>query len=96
MGPHPDRVFVDSATLYPISIADLVLRLAEVGMLDLLWSDHLLDEIERVLTKRRDSRQAARYFCQCIREAFPRPPARTATNPRTPAGNLPADRRNDF
>ena len=41
-------------------------------MLDLLWSDHLLDEIERVLTEKKGlPRQAARYFCQCIREAFP-------------------------
>jgi hypothetical protein len=35
-------VFVDTATLYPISMADLVLRLAELGMFELVWSDHLL------------------------------------------------------
>ena len=41
-------------------------------MFDLLWSDDLLDEIERVLTDKKGlSTLAARYFCQCIREAFP-------------------------
>jgi hypothetical protein len=67
-----DRVFVDTATLYPISIADLVLRLAEIGIFELIWSDHLLDEIERVLVERkRLPRPAAAYFCACIRETFP-------------------------
>jgi hypothetical protein len=45
-----ERVFVDTATLYPISLADLVLRLAELGMFELL-SDHLLAEIERVASR---------------------------------------------
>jgi hypothetical protein len=49
--PPLERVFVDTATLYPISLADLVLRLAEFGMYDLLWSDHLLNEVERVLVE---------------------------------------------
>lgn len=39
-------MFVDTATLYPVSLADLVLRLAELGMFELLWSDHLLAEVE--------------------------------------------------
>lgn len=67
-----DRVFVDTATLYPISLADLVLRLAELGMFELLWSDHLLDEVERVLVELKGlEAQRAGYFCECIRRAFP-------------------------
>jgi hypothetical protein len=50
-----ERVFVDTNTLYPISITDLVLRLAEAGMFDLIWSDHLLAEVERVLVERKVS-----------------------------------------
>ncbi|MGH8906590.1 MAG: hypothetical protein ACRD0K_08745 [Egibacteraceae bacterium] len=38
-------MFVDTATLYPIWLADLVLRLAEVGMFELLWSDHPLPRL---------------------------------------------------
>gem|GEM_PF-6514876 len=37
--PRLERVFVDTATLYPISLADLVLRLAELGMFEFLWSE---------------------------------------------------------
>lgn len=67
-----ERIFVDTATLYPISLADLVLRLAELGMYDLVWSDHLLSEVERVLVSRKGlSFERAAYFCECIRSAFP-------------------------
>lgn len=67
-----DRVFADTATFYPISIADLVMRLAEIGIFELVWSDYLLDEIERVLVERKRLPQsAAEYFCDCIRETFP-------------------------
>ena len=65
-------MFVDTNTLYPISVADLVLRLAEAGMFDLIWSDHLLAEVERVLLERKGlSLKAASYFCDCVRRAFP-------------------------
>ena len=49
--PRLECVFVDTATLCPISLADLVLRLPEFGIYDLLWSDHLLSEVERVLVE---------------------------------------------
>jgi hypothetical protein len=63
---------VDTATLYPVSLADLVLRLAELAMFELVWSDHLLAEVERVLVEYKGLGvgQAA-YFCDCIRRAFP-------------------------
>jgi hypothetical protein len=65
-------VFVDTATLYPISLADLVLRLAELGMFELVWSEHLLAEVERVLVEYKGlPADRARYFCDCIRDAFP-------------------------
>jgi PIN domain len=65
-------VFVDTATLYPISLADLVMRLAELGMFELVWSDHLLAEVERVLVEYKGLPvDRAQYFCDCIRKAFP-------------------------
>jgi predicted nucleic acid-binding protein len=67
-----DRVFPDTATLYPISIADLLLRIAELGIIALLWSEHLLSEVIRVLIEVKGlTRNAAEYFCDCIRETFP-------------------------
>lgn len=65
-------MFVDTATLYPISLADLVLRLAELGVFELVWSDHLLAEVERILVEYKGLPvEKARYFCGCIRDAFP-------------------------
>lgn len=65
-------MFVDTATLYPVSLADLVLRLAARGMFELLWSDHLLAEVERVLVEYKGlAAERAAYFCACIRQAFP-------------------------
>ena len=70
--PERDRVFADTATLYPISIADLLLRLAEIDVIEFVWSDHLLDEVTRVLVEDKHLlRAAAVYFCDCIRDTFP-------------------------
>lgn len=70
--PRFDRVLVDSATFYPISMADLALRLAVLGLFEILWSDDLLNEVERVLVEKKGlSAQSSRYFCDCIRGAFP-------------------------
>ena len=70
--PRLECVFVDTATLCPISLADLVLRLPEFGIYDLLWSDHLLSEVERVLVEYKGlTVERARYFCECISTAFP-------------------------
>lgn len=42
-------VFVDSNVFYPVRLADVVLSSVDDGLFDLCVSDHLLDEIERVL-----------------------------------------------
>jgi len=42
-------IFVDMNVFYPVRLADLVLSCAADGHFDLCVSDHLLDEIERVL-----------------------------------------------
>ena len=65
-------MYPDTATLYPISIADLVLQVGDIGVIEVMRSDYLLDEVERVLVDDKGlARRAARYFCDCIREAFP-------------------------
>ncbi len=49
-----------------------MLRLAEAGLFELLWSDHLLAEVERVLVDHKGlAADRAVYFCDCIRQAFP-------------------------
>ena len=42
-------MLVDTNVLYPVRLADLVLSSVDDGLFDLCVSDHLLDEIERVL-----------------------------------------------
>jgi hypothetical protein len=66
-----ERVFLDTNVLYPISIADLLLRLGDVALHAIVWSEDLLTEVKRVLVEDKGltSAQAA-YFCRCVREEF--------------------------
>jgi len=67
-----ERVFPDANVLYPISLADLTLRLGDISVHDVLWSEDLLEEVQRVLVDRKGLPQTnASYFCDCIRSAFP-------------------------
>jgi hypothetical protein len=67
-----ERVFLDANVLYPISVADLILRLGDAWLHEVLWSEDLLLEVERILTDRKGlPRSGAAYFCDCIRRAFP-------------------------
>ena len=51
---HVPLVFVDTNVFYPVRLADLILSSVDDGLFELCVSDHLLDEVERVLvnTKR--------------------------------------------
>lgn len=66
-----ERVFPDTNVLYPISVADLLLRLGDVALHAIVWSEDLLAEVERVLIEDKGltTTQAA-YFCACIRDEF--------------------------
>lgn len=67
-----ERAFLDANVLYPISIADLLLRLGDVALHAIVWSEDLLAEVQRVLVDDKGLTSAqATYFCDCIREAFP-------------------------
>ncbi len=49
-------------------------------MFELIWSEHLLAEVERVLVEHKGLPvDGAPYFCDCIRDAFP-------------SGRVPAER----
>ena len=45
-----EKVFPDSNVLYPISVANLTLRLGDLKIHEVLWSEDLLGEVERVHT----------------------------------------------
>jgi excisionase family DNA binding protein len=65
------RVFVDTNVLFPFSIMDLMLALTEDGIHDVMWTDELLDEWERVIVEgQRRSPDAAAAITATIREFF--------------------------
>lgn len=65
------RIFVDTNVLFPFSVMDLMLALSEDGVHDVMWTDQLLDEWERVIVRERQrSADAAAGITSAIREFF--------------------------
>ena len=56
-GRPPERIYVDANELFPFTIMDVILALAEDLVIDVVWSDELLDEWQRVIV--RDGRRTA-------------------------------------
>lgn len=67
-----ERVYPDTNVLFPMTLMDLLLSMAENYHHDIIWSDFLLDEWERVIVseKRRTPAQAS-AITTAIRTAFP-------------------------
>lgn len=65
------RVFVDSNELFPFSVMDLILTLAEDQFFEFVWSEELLDEWERVIVRGgQRSETSARSVASAVRESF--------------------------
>jgi predicted nucleic acid-binding protein len=65
------RVFVDTSVLFPFSVMDLFLALTEDGVHQMLWTDELLDEWERVIIReQRRTSETAISVTSAIREFF--------------------------
>jgi predicted nucleic acid-binding protein len=66
------RVFVDTSVLFPFSVMDLLLALTEDGVHQVLWTDDLLNEWERVIVRERHrSSETAASVTAAIRQFFP-------------------------
>lgn len=67
-----ERVYLDTNVLFPMTLMDLMLSMAEDFHHDVIWTDHLLAEWERVIVrqKRRTPEQAT-AITEAIRHAFP-------------------------
>ena len=61
---------LDACVLVPIRLTITLLALAEAGLFDLLWSEHILDEIERSLPKVGLSPDAATRRVTAMRTGF--------------------------
>jgi predicted nucleic acid-binding protein len=65
------RVFADTNVLFPFSLMDLLLTLAEDYVHDLVWSDRLLDEWQRVIVREgHRSTEAAERIAEHVRTGF--------------------------
>ena len=65
------RVLVDTSVLFPFSVMDLMLALSEDAVHQVLWTDDLLDESERIIVReRRRSAQSAASVTEAVRAFF--------------------------
>ena len=66
------RVFLDTNVLFPFSLMDFMLALAEDEIHEVLWSEHLLAEWERVIVRENHrTADAAAKIANDIRRFFP-------------------------
>lgn len=63
-------VLLDACVLVPIRLTMTLLALAEAGLFELLWSEQILDEVERNLPKVRLSPEAAARRVTAMRTGF--------------------------
>lgn len=65
------RVFVDTNVLFPFSLMDLILALSEDGIHEVVWTERLLAEWERVIVREQQrTPAAARSIAHAIRTYF--------------------------
>jgi predicted nucleic acid-binding protein len=65
------RIFVDTNVLFPFSVMDLMLALTENEVHELVWSDFLLDEWERVIVREgKRTPESAAKLAAVVREFF--------------------------
>ena len=61
---------LDACALVPIRLATTLLWLSEAGIFELLWSDRILDEVQRNLPKLGISEEKAAHRVRTMHEAF--------------------------
>jgi hypothetical protein len=64
-------VVLDACVIYPITVVDSLLTLAEAGFYTPLWTGRILGEVERNLIERGIPAEAVQRRIQCMKEAFP-------------------------
>lgn len=65
------RVLPDTNACYPISLLDLILRLDEAALHQVIWTEDLLEELARTwVDKGARSRESAEKICDDIRHGF--------------------------
>ena len=62
---------LDACVLYPFSLRDTLLRLAEREIYVARWSDRILEEVRRNLVEKRVTEEQASKMLEAMREFFP-------------------------
>jgi predicted nucleic acid-binding protein len=67
------RVVLDACVLYPVALRDSLLRLAELGLLQIVWSMRILDETKLAILRRRPDIASSKIdlMIDATRTAFP-------------------------
>jgi predicted nucleic acid-binding protein len=66
-----DRVFIDTSELFPFTIMDVLLTLAEDFLITWVWTDDLLDEWEHVIVREKQrTAESARSVTDAARASF--------------------------
>lgn len=65
------KVFADTSVLFPFSVMDLLLTLSENRLLELVWTDELLEEWARVIVREHHrTAESAAAITGAVREHF--------------------------
>jgi predicted nucleic acid-binding protein len=65
-------IVIDTATLVPASLRDLLLRLADKGLYLIRWSEETLVELDRTLTQKQKVKKAKiNRLIKALKKAFP-------------------------
>lgn len=69
----PPVVVIDACVLYSAALRDILLRLAEIGLVSPRWSERILDETARALCRTRPDLQSGQvqHLIECMSRAFP-------------------------
>lgn len=67
----PFSAVLDACVLYPNTLRDTLLRIAEYGVFQPLWSEQILDEVHGVLIRNGRPKEKADYAIGCMKGAFP-------------------------
>ncbi len=79
-----ERLYLDTNVLFPMTLMDLMLSMAEDFHHDILWSDFLLAEWERVIVReQRRTPEQASAITSAIRQAFLPDGSLPTTTPRS-------------
>jgi predicted nucleic acid-binding protein len=87
-------VVLDTCVLYPFSLCDLLLRLADRELYDPFWSDRILDELARNLAEAGLTAEQVAWRISQMRQAFPAAevPADAVARLEPAMANHPKDR----